>query len=74
MDGLEEKAYNELLYAGESFEAAEQKTAARAKSIFEERYLGPLKEVKNCPAQIVQLRGTWWFFCCCSLDSITNQT
>ena len=57
MDALEERAFNQLLNEGASFEEADNKAPSLAKDKFEQSYLRPLKDVKNKPAYIVRLRG-----------------
>jgi hypothetical protein len=57
MDALDEKAFNQLLNEGASFEEADSKAPSLAKDKFERCYLGPLKDVQNKPTYVVQLRG-----------------
>jgi hypothetical protein len=57
MDALDDRAYNELLGKGASFEEADSKAPSLAKDKFEQSYLRPVEGVKNKPAYIVQLRG-----------------
>jgi hypothetical protein len=57
MDALDEKAFNQLLNEGASFEDAYSKAPSLAKNKFEQSYLRPLNDVQNKPAFIVQLRG-----------------
>jgi hypothetical protein len=57
MDALDEKAFNQLLNEGASVKKARSKVSSLAKDNFERSYLGPLKDVQNKPAYIVQLRG-----------------
>lgn len=59
MDALDERAFNQLLNEGASFEEADSKAPSLAKDKFERSYLRPLtvENVKNKPAYIVQLRG-----------------
>jgi hypothetical protein len=57
MDGLDERAFNELLNRGVSFEEADSKASSLAKDIFERNYLQPLNNVTYKPARILELRG-----------------
>ena len=57
MDALDERAFNQLLDEGASFEDADSKAPSLANDKFERSYLRPLKDVKNKPARIVKLRG-----------------
>ena len=57
MDALDDKAYNELVNNGVSWEEAEEKVSSVAQDIFERMYLRPLKQVKHQPRAIVRLRG-----------------
>ncbi len=59
MDALDERAFNQLLNEGASFEEADSNAPSLAKDKFERSYLRPLtvEDVKNKPAHIVQLRG-----------------
>ena len=57
MDALDDRAYNQLLDEGASFEDADSKAPSLAKDKFERSYLRPVKDAKNKPAYIVQLRG-----------------
>jgi hypothetical protein len=57
MDALDERAFNQLLNEGASFEEADSKAPSLAKDKFERSYLRPVQDVKNKPAYIVQLRG-----------------
>jgi hypothetical protein len=58
MDALDERAFNELVNEGASFEEADSKAPSLAKDKFERSYLRPVNDVvKNKPAYIVQLRG-----------------
>ena len=60
MDALDERAFNQLLNDGASFEEADTKAPSLAKDIFERGYLRPVKNVKNKPAYIVQLRSMFF--------------
>jgi hypothetical protein len=57
MDALDDRAYNQLLLEGASFEEADSKAPSLAKDKFERSYLRPVEDAKNKPAYIVQLRG-----------------
>ena len=57
MDALDDKAYNELLNNGASWEEAEEKVASVAQDIFERKYLRPLEQVKHQPRAVVKLRS-----------------
>ena len=57
MDALDDKAYNELLNNGASWEEAEEKVASVAQDIFERKYLRPLEQVKHQPRAVVKFRS-----------------
>jgi hypothetical protein len=58
MDGLEERAFNELVGKGVSFEEADSKASSLSKDIFKRDYLEPLQEVMHKPQYVVEFRGT----------------
>ena len=72
MDALDERAFNQLLNEGASFEDADSKAPSLAEHIFEQSYLQPLEEVKHKPADIVQLRGM--LFCINSTGDQLNHS
>ena len=57
MDALDKRAFGQLLNGGVSSEDAFSKAPSLAKDKFEQSYLRPIQDVKNKPADIVQLRG-----------------
>jgi len=56
MDGLEDRAFNQLLELGEDI-PDEEKVTAEAKATFKCKYLEPLEAVKHKPRYIIELRG-----------------
>ena len=59
MDALDQRAFNELKYGDKklSSKEARSKAPSLAREIFEQSYLGPLKDVKNEHVNIIELRG-----------------
>src|SRR6267154_1074622 len=59
MDALDRNAFNKLKCGDKKLSSMEARSKAPslARDIFEQSYLRPLKDVKNEPACIVQLRG-----------------